>query len=98
MPLEDYYCGDDALKNFASVADQELDAQIVSWDGWSALVAACQGDALLARALLRVIGVGAAERLQSRPAVLDGLTGAECMTAPRGQARLREALMRFPCA
>ena len=25
-------------------------------------------------------------------------TGAECMTGPRGQARLREALMRFPCA
>src|SRR4051812_44617037 len=96
MPLEDHNVGDGAFARFASTADPDLDRQIAGWDGWGELVAACRGDALLAPALLRVIGTGAVAWLNSRPPVLEGLSGADCMGTPAGRAKLREALMRFP--
>src|SRR5215212_2875321 len=96
MPLEDHYAGDEAFARFATAADPALDEQIARWDGWAGLVAACGGDPLLARALLRMVGEGAAAWLESRPPVLEGMSGAECLATPAGRARLREALLRFP--
>jgi hypothetical protein len=96
MPLEDYYLGDEAFARFAAAEDPQLDAQIMRWAGWPELVTACRGNTLLARALLRVIGVGAATWLETRPPVLNGLSGTECLNGQAGLARLKEALMRFP--
>jgi hypothetical protein len=96
MPLENHYAGDDAFARFASAADPALDARIAGWDGWGGLVAACRGDTLLARALVRVIGDEAAAWLDTCPPVLEGWSGAECLGTPAGRARLREAVMRFP--
>src|SRR4051812_49856531 len=53
MPLGDHYAGDDAFVRFAAVDDPELDTPIRKWGGCPGLVAACGGDALLARALFR---------------------------------------------
>ena len=96
MPLEDHYSGDDAFRRFALVSDPGLDAQRAVWEGWPALVAACQGDTLLARAIYRIAGDQALAWLDSRPPVLDGMSGIECLNASGGQARLREAILRFP--
>jgi hypothetical protein len=97
LPLEHYYCGDEAYARFAMSPDPALDEQIRSWPGWPELLAACDGDVLLARPMLYHLGTYALAWLKERPPVLEGLSGEECMTTPHGRLRLRTALQRFPC-
>ena len=87
---------DDQFTRLASVSDSQLDAEIAGYGGWQDLVTACQGDESIARVLVRFIGSESAIAwLSSRPPVLEGFSGAECLDTDEGSDRLREALMRF---
>jgi hypothetical protein len=95
-PLEYYYVGDEAFARFALAPDPILDAQIANSKRWDELVTVCNGDAVLARALVRVVGDDAVKWLEMRPQILEGMSGMECLNSPSGLARLKESLIRFP--
>lgn len=96
MPLEDNYVGDEVFANFASCDDPRV-AGIGTWVGWNDLVSACNGDPLLARALVLVCGEEhALSWLDQHPPVLEGMSGRECLRSPAGLARLKQALITFP--
>jgi hypothetical protein len=81
---------------FAATADAELDAFLAAWPRWQELVAATGGDRKIARVLAHLFHERAFDWLGSRPPVLDGRSGLECLETAAGRQLLRGVLMRFP--
>ncbi len=96
MPLEKYYCGDEAFARLAGVPDLDLDAQFEAWHGRQELLALCGGDSQITRVVFHVALTHALEYMKRSIPALDDLTPVECMKTDWGRRRFKECLMRSP--
>jgi hypothetical protein len=95
MPLEHYYCGDEAYARFAIVIEAETRDARLRWHDWPALLAICQGDESLACGVFSIAGEHALDWMQKPAAIFDGLSATECLSSQAGLHRLKEAILRY---